>query len=267
MRRAALDYARAGYPVLPLHTMREGVCSCGDAGCRSPGKHPRTRRGFLNASTDPGQVARWWTFWPDANIGCVPGPSGHVVLDIDGPEGEAALAALDLPATREVVTGRGRHLWFRYRGPAVANGRPFGPGIDVRGHGGYVILPPSVHPSGRVYAWCGADEAAELPAAIVARLPMGGHGWVEPVGPTEAQATALVRLMHDPVWSDADRRAAYARAEATPTRAYLQTMIGELNLEAQRRRKARAALETCRNLPPVFTDEILAVNAALEVFA
>src|SRR4051794_17844341 len=88
---AAVAYAVAGWAVLPLHTPRpNGACSCRDPGCRTPGKHPRydrddLRRGLHDASTDPGQITRWWTRWPDANVAIRTGRL--VVLDVDGPRG------------------------------------------------------------------------------------------------------------------------------------------------------------------------------------
>ncbi|HYO90339.1 MAG TPA: bifunctional DNA primase/polymerase, partial [Pyrinomonadaceae bacterium] len=83
---AALAYARRGWAVCPLHNPdTERACSCA-AGqeCRSPGKHPRTRRGLKDATTDEAQVRAWWRKWPHANIGLAMGKaSGLVALDVD----------------------------------------------------------------------------------------------------------------------------------------------------------------------------------------
>jgi hypothetical protein len=96
---AALAYAARGFRVLPLHHpvqmpsrwQPEKVgCSCGDSSCGPVGKHPRTRNGLHDATTDPAQLARWWQRWPQANIGLVTGELADV-LDIDGPAGQAAL--------------------------------------------------------------------------------------------------------------------------------------------------------------------------------
>ncbi len=57
---AALAYAAEGWPVLPLHTPRGQQCSCGRADCGSVGKHPRTRNGLTDASTDPDTIREWW---------------------------------------------------------------------------------------------------------------------------------------------------------------------------------------------------------------
>src|SRR5215470_11391526 len=80
----ALYYASRGWPVLPLHSVEGGRCRCGDATCRSPGKHPRTQHGVKEASAHSRQIGRWWQWWPDANVGIATGvASGLLVLDID----------------------------------------------------------------------------------------------------------------------------------------------------------------------------------------
>ena len=66
---AARSLAAAGVPVFP---------------CVVEGKRPLTRRGFLDASTAPEQVAAWWSRTPNANIGLPTGAaSGVVVVDVD----------------------------------------------------------------------------------------------------------------------------------------------------------------------------------------
>ena len=160
MGALALEYARREWAVIPLHTPSQGACSCGNAACGSPGKHPRTMNGLKDASADPEQAARWWSMWPEANIGIVCGAvSGLVVIDVDGPDGEETLEALaaelgPLPETVEALTGKGRHLYFAH--PSVEI-RPsagvLGPGLDVRGDGGYVVGPLSLHYTGRRYEW------------------------------------------------------------------------------------------------------------------
>ena len=132
---AALDYAAAGLPVLPLD-----------------GKIPRNRGGLTNASTDPAVIAEWWRRWPSANVGIRTGAEcGLVVLDVDTPKGGAGtLAELErkhgkLPATARVLTGGGgEHIYFRHPGRELRNsaGR-LGAGLDTRGDGGYVVAPPS----------------------------------------------------------------------------------------------------------------------------
>jgi hypothetical protein len=67
-------YASVGLHVLPLHNATAGGrCSCGRANCQSPGKHPRTKRGVKEASTDPKQIETWWRNASAANIGVATG--------------------------------------------------------------------------------------------------------------------------------------------------------------------------------------------------
>ena len=147
----ALHYARRGWPVFPLHTVEENHCSCGRECGRNAGKHPRTERGLLNATTDLNRIRTWWATWPDANLGIPTGTSTFVVLDVD-PEkgGDTTLAALlaqhgPLPETVEAFTGGGgRHLCFQHPGGRFPNSASvLGPGLDTRGDGGYIVAAPS----------------------------------------------------------------------------------------------------------------------------
>jgi hypothetical protein len=170
---AALAYAAADWPVLPLHTPVRGGCSCRTAGCARVGKHPRTRHGLSEATTRREQLAAWWQRWPDANVGIRTGRL--VVLDVDGPDGDLALAELEaahapLPATRRARTARGQHIYFRAAARVIpSTAAQLAPEIDVRGNGGYIVAPPSLHRSGQRYRWITSDNVAPLPAWL-ARL-------------------------------------------------------------------------------------------------
>jgi len=156
----ALRYAEHGWHVFPL---------------QPKGKQPLLARGFLAATNDANTVRGWWSGQPNANIGLYPGASGLIVIDLDGPEGEANGRALGLLAepTLQVVTGRedgGRHLYFRRPDFSVSNGK-IAAKIDVRCDAGYVILPPSVHPTGRLYQWLGTiGEIRELAPNLLEML-------------------------------------------------------------------------------------------------
>ena len=142
------------------------------------GKRPLVAwRGFQTRRASLAQLARWFARWPDANVAIVTGRlSRLVVVDVDPRHGGAdSLAAFEaahgaLPATIEALTGGGgRHLYFRHPGKRVANRVGLWPGIDLRGDGGCVVAPPSVHPSGRRYAWRPGCSPDELPAAPLPR--------------------------------------------------------------------------------------------------
>ncbi len=159
---AALIYARRGWPVLPIYEPgQNGQCSCGNPACPSPAKHPRTKHGVTEATTNESRIRSWWMRWPDANIAISTGAvGGMIVLDIDPAHGgDRSLEELEIkhgkiPLTLECLTGGGgRHFYFIHPGTIVKNKIGIAPGIDVRGDGGYVVAPPSVHISGGVYRW------------------------------------------------------------------------------------------------------------------
>jgi Bifunctional DNA primase/polymerase, N-terminal len=121
--------------------------------CEPGAKRPLTRNGHWDATTDPRIIERWWQRWPSANVGVPTGKkSGVVVLDVDVDDGGLeSLAKLEravapAPKTARVRTGGGGiHVFFRYpRGTEIRNSAGLlGPGLDVRGEGGYVVVPPS----------------------------------------------------------------------------------------------------------------------------
>jgi hypothetical protein len=143
--------------------------------CEPRGKKPLCEHGLKDASTNEETIRTWWARSPDANIGH---PTGqHIVLDVDGPEGEAALAELEaehgkLPVTRTAQTGKGKHLYFSADGSKLRNSvSKLGPHLDIRGEGGYVIVPPSVHQNGKRYEWVDPQiKSAPLPAWVAALL-------------------------------------------------------------------------------------------------
>jgi hypothetical protein len=144
LRAAALRYAGHGIPVFPI---RPGT------------KKPLTRHGVYDATADPDQVWRYWRRWPMASIGVACGPeSGWLVVDVDGPEGEASWARLEAehgpaPTLTSITPRPGRHLIYQYPPEAEIGCPELGPRLDCRGRGGYVLVPPSVHPSGQPYRW------------------------------------------------------------------------------------------------------------------
>lgn len=178
MRVRALYYARNGWHVFPLHTARDGECSCGKSGCENAGKHPRTRHGLSDATTDATLIERWWATWPDANIGVHPGPSGFVVLDLDSYKANFVGVELTFAEKQTVtsITGSGgEHLFFSALGAHFGSKNRLVDGVDIKGWGGYVVLPPSMHVTGNRYGWeLGFAPwefgLAPLPAAIIGLL-------------------------------------------------------------------------------------------------
>jgi hypothetical protein len=179
--KAALAYARRGAPVFP---------------CEPGGKKPLTYNGFYDATTDPRRIRTWWHRWPGANIGIPTGErSGLLVLDVDLDDGGSeSLASLEqvngpLPKTAKARTGGGRvHVFFRYpTGETVRNSAgKVGPGLDVRGEGGYVVVPPS-HTEG-AYEWLDKAPLAQ-PVWLLERLREHSSSHGEQAGPPTSAAT------------------------------------------------------------------------------
>lgn len=190
---AALVYAARGWPVLPLHSIDAGRCTCGNSKCDHPGKHPRTQHGLKDATTAELQIRLWWKRWPTANVGIRTGATARlVVLDLDARKGglesarQLGLLTDAPPATLAVATGGGGlHLYLHHPGHCVKNSASsIAPGIDVRGDNGYVVAPPSMHSSGRAYAWRGdcPSEPAPLPPGLVDKpVPRGRRPAVQMV--------------------------------------------------------------------------------------
>jgi hypothetical protein len=180
---AALGYAARGIPVYPVHWPRSAAreataCSCPRGPeCDRPAKHPLVRHGIHDATTDRARLERWWSRWPQANVGLVTGVVFDA-LDVDGPAGLVALrefawtAGLRLPGPLVVTGGGGWHHWFTPTG--LGNRAPRGLAhVDWRGRGGAVLAPPSRHIAGGSYRWLrGLDQAPlpEVPIALRALL-------------------------------------------------------------------------------------------------
>ncbi len=147
--------------------------------CRPRDKRPATANGVKDATIDLEIIRLWWRRAPDLNVALATGTtSGVFVVDLDGIDAEAELRKLErengpLPFTVESITARGRHAFFRMPEGTVRNSASkIAPGIDVRGDGGYVLVPPSLHPCGRRYAWSvdSAKEFASAPEWLLAKV-------------------------------------------------------------------------------------------------
>jgi hypothetical protein len=159
------DYVSLGWKLFPCHHISDGVCSCGDMNCDSPGKHPRTANGVKAATGNLDQLRSWWQQFPGCNWGLATGqPSGVVVIDIDQRKGgfdsfdeyeQNRRAPGDFGSTLVAATGGGgRHILLKPPpGVQVKNRVNWRPGVDIRGDGGYVILAPGNHISGGFYEW------------------------------------------------------------------------------------------------------------------
>jgi putative DNA primase/helicase len=151
LAETALDYVRHGWSVIPLqpHGKRPQFpllpIRAGPDGQPILRRPKRTWEPYQQRLPTEVEVVRWWQMCPDANIGIVTGAiSGIIVLDIDGSE-------VEHPTTPISLTGNGMHIFYRHPGERVHGF--VRPGMDLKGDGGYVVAPPSIHPSGRRYEW------------------------------------------------------------------------------------------------------------------
>jgi hypothetical protein len=174
---AALYYAKAGWPVFPVnYPVKNGNgpgCSCENAACESPAKHPigaAAPHGQNDATTDEAKIRGWWARWPKANIGLLcNASSGRLAIDLDGKNAKDALKQrfpnLDFESIPRQRSGRpegGWHLVFEHPGGVVTDEIAGLTKIDVKGNG-YILGAPSVHMSGKNYGW-EVPLSAALPA-------------------------------------------------------------------------------------------------------
>ncbi|MEP3226317.1 MAG: AAA family ATPase [Parasphingorhabdus sp.] len=132
-----------------------------------------------------GSWKRWQTERPDqsrietwaaeeSNVGIATGAvSGCIVLDLDSDRAVMDAEARGLPTTVKSKTAKGMHVFFKHPGGTIANRANLLPGVDIRGDGGYVVAPGSVHPSGATYQWLNSPESfelAEIPAWLAGLL-------------------------------------------------------------------------------------------------
>ncbi|MCG0313946.1 MAG: bifunctional DNA primase/polymerase, partial [Calditerricola sp.] len=118
---------------------------------------------YQKQAATPEQVAQWARQYPGANWAIVTGEvSGVVVVDFDSEEAFRELERRGLPDAPMVRTGKGWHVYFAHPGRPIKNAVKVLLGVDVRGDGGYVVAPPSVHPSGVQYRWVDGRSIFEL---------------------------------------------------------------------------------------------------------
>lgn len=222
---AALDYAARGLAVMPV----------------GHNKIPLIKNWTNEATKDPDKIKAWWKQYPAANVGIVTGHlSGVFVLDID-PKNGGAQSFDDLirthgqlPDTVQAITGGGgKHFYFKIpHGQTIPTRAGIVPGVDIRGEGGQVVAPPSVHPSGKLYEW-EPDSSPEL--VFIADAPawllglLNGHG---PSGPMpQAAASTSNKIPRGQRNDELTRRAGkYRRAGLDPDEIYTALQIKD-NLE------------------------------------
>lgn len=134
-------------------------------------KIPILGRWGERATTDEATIRLWLSQYPDCNIGIATGEvSGIFVVDLDPKNGgdqswEFLLDENAVPNTVSVKTGSGgTHLYFVYpKGKDIRNSsNKIGKGIDIRGNGGQVVSPGSIHPNGTTYEWINSPATTKV---------------------------------------------------------------------------------------------------------
>ena len=162
------------HPSSPLRQLPDQVRRLAARGwrlfpCREKAKEPLIRKWPDLASSNIDQIELWYRRWPVCNWGIVTGQrSGIWVLDCDGQDGLESFwlkckehGVIDTLAVR--TSNEGTHLYFRWpTNGAVRTAAKVLPGVDVRGEGGYVISPGSIHPDGVQYEWLGDRESQPI---------------------------------------------------------------------------------------------------------
>jgi len=137
--RAAQEHAQAGFPVFPVNAVtKQPLAVYGPDG-----------RGGLHAATIcVSKIIEWWSKWPDASIAT---PTGirFSVLDLDVKPATRKDGRLLVPAWESLTNiivqtqNGGIHLYFRSEGAPRNTSDKLFYGVDTRGEGGYVLVPPS----------------------------------------------------------------------------------------------------------------------------
>lgn len=147
-------------------------------------------RAYQKRGASRSDIEAWYRAAPNADIGIVTGAiSGLVVLDLDNDDAIAEAERRGLHDTLIVRTGNARHVHFRHHGYKITNRAGFPPGMDIRGDGGYIVGPGSLHPNGSVYA-CEKSPGQFM----LAKMPE----WLAEVLSDSSRSVAPVRPLRPP---------------------------------------------------------------------
>lgn len=177
MSAFAQKYREMGLSVIPLRP-RDKV-PLGSVLPINPETGKPTWEPFQTRVATADEVSSWYRSAPNANLGIVTGAvSGIVVVDLDGPVGIESGRRLGLSSPVTVLTGNGKQLYYKHPGGRICNSvKKVADGVDIRGDGGYVAAPPSLHPNGKKYCWLGSPISTvslpNLPQIFLIQTPTG----------------------------------------------------------------------------------------------
>jgi len=141
IKEAALRYLDLGFNVMPLR--------------------PDNKKPYLHSwiplqddRVEPHEIDSWWMEWPTANVGIITGRiSNLLVFDVDSEDARVFVKRRGIPTTPIAKTSKGVHIYLQYPPVLVGNQSDAKLGLDIRGEGGYVVAPPSIHETGVTYEW------------------------------------------------------------------------------------------------------------------
>lgn len=173
---------------LPLHSIENGICTCTNPGCTSPGKHPTLKWNWKLTSSNKAEFINAWFEKTNINYGILTGRYSKktgkylIVIDVDAPDHPIIK---DFPKTYSYQTGSGGwHFWFWSKYLIPNSVSKLAAKVDVRGNNGYVVVPPSKHISGGRYVGdTSAIEIADIPKFVISKV-FGDEN--AKIGPTSA---------------------------------------------------------------------------------
>lgn len=237
MEKEARYYMRLGYKVFPL-APREKV--------------PAIQHGYKSVfEISQEEMMKFWKKNPEFNIGMPTGSVNDIfVFDIDGEDGKQSLFKLEreygvLPRTATSFTDKGKHMLFKFV-EGLRNRARVVPGIDIRADGGYIVVPPSVHPSGKKYRW--ANSITTTPIADAPEWLIRKIRYNDPVATLERKLNRHTYRGTSPILkgerNDRLYRIAFAAAMAGKSYAEILDEISIINSERCSEMLTRHELET-----------------------
>ncbi|MBP2322399.1 hypothetical protein JOF56_002784 [Kibdelosporangium banguiense] len=173
---AALHIASRGLPVFVLGRTKRPLANCDACRDTDPATHDPdaceclTCHGFYAATTDHTRLTAMITTNPGGLLALRTGAvSGLLVVDVDPGHGGRVDPDLMTPTVAVGTGNYGWHLYYRHPGhPVTSRPLPGVDGVDIKADGGYVVLPPSVHPdTRRPYRWlAGCNQVSQMPPAL-----------------------------------------------------------------------------------------------------
>lgn len=199
---AAVTAAGWGWPVFLLGRSKRPLANCpacpkqGRPGAHAPQDcrcgHP-TCHGFYAATTNPTQLAAVVAAHPDGLLavrtGAAPAGAGVVGVDIDPGHGGRLDPDLMTPTLAVATGNHGWHLYYHHPGaPVLSRPLPGHDGVDIKADGGYLVLPPSIHPTTRrPYQWANHRDIQEMPPRLTETV-------LAPPATTETAPTTPIRV-------------------------------------------------------------------------